>query len=593
MPTQFLLNNNVISDPQQISNEFNKFFASIGHTTSESVRTSTRHYSEYLTQAQRVNNNIFLDPVHPQELITICNGLKSKTSSGHDNISTKLLKDTITNIATPLTHIINQSFIEGNVPNKMKLAKVIPIFKTGNNKIFNNYRPISLLPAFSKLLEKTMAKRLVGFLEHFDILYEHQYGFRKKHSTIHPILHFLKAVSISNDKPSKDSTLGIFLDLSKAFDTINHSTLLSKLNFYGIRGIANSWFKSYLSDRYQYTEVNGIASNILESICGVPQGSILGPILFLVYINDIRQSTNMSLLSFADDTTVYASNSNISELYNQTNIELVKMEDWFCANKLSLNIKKTKFALFSPNRNIEIPGHCNISLNNLELDRIGRNQPDKSIKFLGIQVDENLTWVSHVRMIKSKLSRSIFALNKVKNIFPHDILKTLYYSLIQSHIVYGLQAWGNTNAINQIENLQKRAIRIINRRAYRSHTDPLFRNENILKITDLYKLQCCLFVFDFKHGHLPKSFLHFFPTNTDTNSKRINHISRNVVRPRTTFSEKLPFHNFPVIWNGMNNNIISITNRTQFKRTVKSSLISMYEDNVTCTNPVCPDCNPE
>ncbi len=416
---------------------------------------------------QRAPNNLFLEPVHPQEIITLCAKLKPKTSRGHDNISTKLLKDTINNTAVPLAHIFYQSFLEGHVPSKMKLAKVIPIFKSGNNKIFNNYRPISLLPAFSKLLEKAMAKRLVGFIENFNILYDHQYGFRKKHSTI---LHLLKSISTSNDRPTKDITIGIFLDLSKAFDTINHNTLLSKLSFYGICGTAKNWFKSYLSDRYQYTEVNGIKSTILESLCGVPQGSILGPILFLIYINDIQKSSNMYILSFADDTTVYASNSNLRELYHQTNLELVKMQNWFYANKLSLNIKKTKYTICCANRNFVIPVDSIITLNNIELERIGNNQPDKSIKFLGVHMDENLTWTPHLQMVRSKLSRSIFALNKVKNIFPHDILKSLYYSLIHSHMVYGIQAWGNATKISQIEILQKRAIRIINRKAFKSHT---------------------------------------------------------------------------------------------------------------------------
>ena len=276
--------------------------------------------------------------------------MKPKTSQGHDHISTKLLKETIYLILIPLTHIINQSFISGIVPETMKIAKIIPIFKNGNQEIMNNYRPISLLPAFSKLLEKLVCKRLTSFLETNHILYRHQYGFRKQHSIIHPILHLLKYISENNDKPTKDITLAVFIDLSKAFDTICHTTLLNKLNFYGIRGITNEWFKSYLTQRKQYTVINSSKSALEYITCGVPQGSIIGPIIFLLYINDINYGTSLNVLSYADDTTIYTSNSNADTLYAEVNKELIKLDDWFRANKLPLNVKKTNYSIFPPTK---------------------------------------------------------------------------------------------------------------------------------------------------------------------------------------------------------------------------------------------------
>ena len=347
--------------------------------------------------------------------------MKPKTSQGHDHISTKLLKETIDIILIPLTHIIHQSFISGIVPENMKIAIIIPIFKSGNQEIMNNYRPISLLPAFSKLLEKLVCKRLTSFLETNHILYKHQYGFRKKHSTIHPILHLLKYISENNDKPTKDITLAVFIDLSKAFDTICHTTLLNKLNFYGIRGITNEWFKSYLTKRKQYTVINSSKSAAIT--CGVPHGSIIGSILFLLYINDINHCTSLNALSYADDTTIYTSNSNTDTLYAEVNKELIKLDDWFRANKLSLNVKKTNYSILSPT---PFPHDVNrtIILNNTAINR------EHSVRFLGLNIDQQLTCDIHINKLKSKIVSSMFILNRVKKQLPHDALKSIYLTLV-------------------------------------------------------------------------------------------------------------------------------------------------------------------
>ena len=247
LPSTFVIKDAKISHPQTIAEEFNNLFSKIGQYVSDNVPNPISHYSDYLKG--HFHHNFNLTSVDPVEILKTVRLMQSKTSQGHDHISTKLLKETIDLILMPLKHIINQSFISGIVPENMKIAKIILLFKSGNQEIMNNYRPISLLPAFSKLLEKLVCKRLTSFLETNHILYKHQYGFRTKHSTMHPILHLLKYISENNDKPTKDITLAVFIDLSKAFDTICHTTLINKLNFYGFRGITNEWFQSYLTKR--------------------------------------------------------------------------------------------------------------------------------------------------------------------------------------------------------------------------------------------------------------------------------------------------------------------------------------------------------
>ena len=378
--------------------------------------------------------------------------------------STNIIRKTINEISTPLAHIINQSFITGTVPDKLKIAKIVPIFKSGSTTSFNNYRPISILPTISKVLEKIVCNRLVDFLEKNNILYKHQYGFRSKHSTTHPILQLIKDIADANDKATKDATLAVFIDLSKAFDTINHNILLHKLQFYGIRGICNSWFANYLADRTQFTEICNSKSSQKKLMTGVPQGSILGHILFLIYINDIQNCTNkLTILSFADDTTVYISNPSVDEMVDIVNTELKKLYGWLCANRLSLNKKKTNFCIFSPTSNKHNISNKTITLNDQIINQIGDKDKNDAIKFLGINLDKHLTWKTHINVTCSKISSALFIINRVKNLLPHTALKSLYYTLIHSHMTYGIHAWGNASSIAKLFVLQKHAIRIINK----------------------------------------------------------------------------------------------------------------------------------
>ena len=245
-------------------------------------------------------------------------------------------------IAKPLETLFNISFITRIVPNSFKVAEVIPVYSQTN---LCNYRPISLLSIFNKLLEKLMFKRLIDFIEKNNMFYDRQFGFKAKHSTDHAILSIIDKIQRASDK--SDFSCGIFLDFSKAFDTVNHKILLKKVEYYGVRGIARNWFASYLYNRQQTVVINNTASDPQNFTCGIPQGSVLGPILFLIYINDFHSSSKLfDFHLFADDANLFYKHKNLATLQTNINAELTNVHTWLCANKLSLNIKKTQLCYF-------------------------------------------------------------------------------------------------------------------------------------------------------------------------------------------------------------------------------------------------------
>jgi hypothetical protein len=489
---------------------------------------------------------MFLTPTHPMEIYKTIISLKSKKSSGHDNLSATFLKEIDAEMSYPLSIIINKSFAEGTVPDALKIAKIIPIYKSKEHDLFSNYRPISLLPTISKILEKTMHKRLFTFLESNKLLYQSQYGFRKNHSTTQAILEFVtKTVAALEDKKS---TLAVFLDLSKAFDTINHGILLHKLEFYGIRGIAYDWIKSYLDNRKQFVVYNSCKSVEMSISCGVPQGSVLGPLLFLIYMNDLPDClNNVNNILFADDTTLYQSARSIDDLYKTINIDLVTLSDWLKANKLSLNISKTKYMLFS-NKRLTGLNNLEVMINNTLLVR------EQCLKFLGIYIDENLTWNQHIQIIKSKLASTIYAMNRLKHFIPCKYKLTLYFSLIYPYLVYGIPVWGSAydKHINKLIIMQKKVIRIICGTKYNEHTNPLFCQLDILKLNDIYKMEVCKLVLKFKQNNLPAPLMNIFILNNDIYKRRTRQYTNlHVPKCRTTLATQSVTCKGPQLWNAL------------------------------------------
>ena len=341
--TTINVNGQDINNLNECANYFNKYFVDVCPTLASKIDAGNNHFSQYLLEPSE--NSLFFTPTTIHEVISIVQSLKSSKSSGPDGLSMNLIKQIIHFIVSPLVHICNISLSTGSCPNLLKIAKVIPIHKKDDPSKLQNYRPISLLSSISKVFEKLVYKRLISFLNEHDILIPNQFGFRKNHSTDFALIKLCDKIieSLANKK----HVIGVFMDLSKAFDTIDHTILLYKLEHYGIRGLALSWFEDYLKNRTQYVYYHSNSSSKLNLTCGVPQGSILGPLLFLIYVNDIIKSSNtLTYILFADDTNILYSHKNIDTLVDTVNHDLCNISIWFKCNKLSLNISKTNFIHF-------------------------------------------------------------------------------------------------------------------------------------------------------------------------------------------------------------------------------------------------------
>ena len=508
-PTHLIDKGKIIKDDQAIAECFNNFFTNIGPELAKEIKCSSNlSYKSFLKD--RINSNFEFCTVNIDDVDEVLRNLKTKKSSGQDGISSTLLKSFEGKITNILTLIINQSLSTGIFPNKLKTAKVVPVFKKDDPHQPGNYRPISLLPAISKVFEKVVYKQVYNYMNANSLLYKSQYGFREKHSTELAAMEVTDKIFQDVDK--KKLPLAIFLDFSKAFDTIDHRILLDKLAYYGITGTALNWFRSYLKDRSQFVQYKDKSSCKSTITTGVPQGSILGPLLFIIYINDIAKVTNkFKFTIYADDTTLlepictFSPNNNAlnsKDIAQNINAELKLIVEWLALNKLSLNVKKTKMMLFHyKQRNVSkvLPM---LEINGIPIERV------KEFNFLGINLDENMTWKSHVKKVACKIACTVGTMKRLKKFMPLNVMKLIYNSLVVPHITYGLILWGHK--IKRINKLQKWAVRTIVNAKYNEHTEPIMKKLKILKIKDIFTLTAIKIFHKYKNSKLPTFFDNMF-----------------------------------------------------------------------------------
>lgn len=509
---QIKLNNTLIDDPEIISKAFNDHFTSLPAIITKNLKSNNSFYDK-LREKKIINtNSFFLEPVLPNEIIDIIKALHNTNAVGTDDIPVKILKIACNFLAEPIADIINSCFEHGYFPEHFKTAKVFPLHKKCEKTDISNYRPIAILPSISKIFETAIKNRIIKYLVNNNHFTNTQHGFRSGKSTTTALQNILGKIFLHIN--NNEFIANINTDLSKAFDVVDHNILLSKLEYYGIRGNALELLKSYLSNRQQVVEIqykdseNEIKffkSTINKVNLGVPQGSILGPLLYCILTNDLPNSISGDVTMYADDTYICLHDPSVNRLKQMVEITLTRLVDWFNANKLIINVDKTNIILFGATNSIPT-GLSFLYDNSLIL------HPVEQCHVLGITVDNNLNWCAHFENLTKKLNTALYALKRIRIICNDSSLRSVYFGYFHSHLQYCVLFWGNSNKLETVLKIQKKALRVLGRLRPRDSCREIFKELRIMTAINVFLYASINFVFQHKDLFNLNSNVHSYNT---------------------------------------------------------------------------------
>lgn len=559
--------NNIVKGKQEKGNIFDNFknrynnendlLDSINNYFIESCPDTRKQLEPDYAQLKYSETSIFLEAVTEPEVIKCINSLKNKKSVGEDELPVSLLKKVADIIAEPLTHIINICFQTGTFPSKLKIAHIKPIYKKkGDIDNLKNYRPISLLSNLSKIFEKMIYERFIRYLDGRGIMSDSQYGFRRGRSTVKATYETLKKTLDSINQ--KKNTVAVLMDLSKAFDSVDHSILLEKLDRYGIRGVAKKLISTYLTGRVQcVVDTNERGEIIKSNYClitkGVPQGSIIGPLLYILYTNELPSLVKDQLVMYADDTSIVISEENDVQEHLTDSVNI--LQDWFTRNNLLMNIEKTQLIQFRSS----IKEESSYIINNVKIDT------SKSVSFLGVTIDHRLDWKTQVDGLVSDLSKYCYALRVIAGEVGQLCALNAYHAYVVSRFRYGIIFWGNSSDVLRVQVLQKRCVRAICGLRFRESCRSVFKDMKLFTVVGLYVYESIKFILQNKT---------LFQSNVKVHGYDTRHGDDFLLdRTKYSFVQRNVHYSLLKIWNHVPSDLRSLKERV-FLRTVKNALLN-------------------